>query len=61
MTSQDSTGLDSRTRALAYELWKQAGKPDGQGLEFWERARQIITSEAATDGLAETQPDVLTD
>lgn len=46
---------------MAYELWKQAGKPDGQDLEFWERARQIIASEAATDGLAETQPEVLTD
>ena len=46
---------------MAYELWKQAGKPDGQALEFWERASQIIASGAATDGLAETRPDVLTD
>lgn len=60
MTSEDTGDLDSRTRKLAYELWEQAGKPDGQDQEFWERARQIVSSEATPDGRPQTPSDVLT-
>ncbi len=46
---------------LAYELLEQAGKPDGQDLEFWERAKEILSSEAEPDELSPAPPDVLTD
>ncbi len=59
MTSQDTHDLDSKTRILAYELWEQAGKPDGQALGFWERAEQMLSREAKPDGLSQAQSDVL--
>lgn len=29
MGSQNSSDTDTRTRTFAFELWEQAGKPDG--------------------------------
>ncbi len=60
-THQDTPDLDGRTRMLAYELWEQAGKLDGQDLEFWERAKEILSSEAEPDELSPAPPDVQTD
>lgn len=34
-------------RQRAYDLWEQAGRPEGGDLEFWERARQEVETEAA--------------
>jgi len=34
-------------RIRAYQLWEQAGRPEGGDLEFWERARQEIEAEAS--------------
>ena len=34
-------------RERAYQLWEQAGRPDGGDLEFWERARGQIEAEQA--------------
>lgn len=59
MTSKDTHDLDSKTRILAYELWERAGKPDGQNLDFWEHAEQMLLSEAKPDGLSQAQSDVL--
>lgn len=33
----------------AYELWEQAGKPDGQDQEFYHQAEQELTAAAALD------------
>jgi hypothetical protein len=33
----------------AYELWEQAGKPDGQDQEFYHRAERELTEAAALD------------
>ena len=52
--------LDTRTHILAFELWEQAGKPDGQDLAFWERAQQMLSVEATPEGLPEAESDVLT-
>lgn len=60
MTSEDTHDLDSRIRVLAYELWEQAGKPDGQEQEFWERAEQMLSSEARPDAVPQAQLDALT-
>ena len=29
---------EAMTRALAYALWEQAGRPEGQALVFWDVA-----------------------
>ncbi len=41
-------------RARAYQLWEQAGRPEGGDLEFWERARREIEAEKAA---ADPRPD----
>lgn len=33
---------NAETRARAYELWEQAGKPPGRDLEFWLRAEREL-------------------
>ena len=33
-------------RERAYQLWEQAGRPEGGDLEFWERARRQLEQEA---------------
>ena len=33
----------------AYELWEQAGKPDGQDQEFYHQAERELTEAAARD------------
>lgn len=30
-----------RIRERAYQLWEADGRPDGQNLEYWERAREL--------------------
>ena len=35
----------------AYELWEQAGKPDGQDQEFYHQAERELTETAAPDQL----------
>ncbi len=60
MTSEDTHDLDSRIRVLAYELREQAGKPDGQEQEFWERAEQMLSSDAGPNAVPQAQLDALT-
>lgn len=38
----------------AYELWEQAGKPDGQDQEFYHQAERELTEAAARDGTIQT-------
>jgi len=42
-----------KVRLLAYELWEQAGRPDGRSDEFWFAAR--FASECREE-TGETQP-----
>ena len=39
-------------RERAYQLWEQAGRPEGGDLEFWERAREQVEREQAEDDQA---------
>lgn len=43
---------DEQVRARAYFLWEQAGRPDGDGAEFWLRAEQELKSRGASYGTA---------
>lgn len=36
----DATAREDAIRARAYFLWEQAGRPEGDGAEFWVRAEQ---------------------
>ena len=34
--------VTERIRRLAYQLWEQAGRPDGRNAEFWDRAAVLV-------------------
>ncbi len=34
--------LEEQIRARAYELWQQAGKPQGREDEFWHQAERAL-------------------
>lgn len=38
-----STVSDGDIRSRAYELWLDAGSPEGRAEEFWEKARLNLT------------------
>ena len=42
-TLQPSDSTEA-VRARAYFLWDQAGRPDGDGSEFWHRAEKELTA-----------------
>ena len=48
-------------RDRAYQLWEQAGRPEGGDLEFWERARQEIEAEQAAAAKAASLNSVAED
>lgn len=41
---QDPATREQAIRARAYFLWEQAGRPEGDGVEFWMRAEQELTT-----------------
>ncbi|CAN7756029.1 DUF2934 domain-containing protein [Caballeronia sp. dw_19] len=44
---------EEQIRTLAFYLWEQDGSPDGRADEYWEKARQQLGLEGATqDGKA---------
>ena len=40
------TSMDEHIRKRAYELWEQAGQPEGRSEEFWHAARADIGGNA---------------
>ena len=36
--------LDEQIRARAYFLWEHAGRPDGDGVQFWLEAERELTA-----------------
>ena len=34
--------IETRVRQRAYELWEEAGRPEGRGDEFWHQAQADI-------------------
>lgn len=48
---QFQPGQQESTEALAYQLWEQAGRPEGQAERFWleaEERNQRLGRQAAT-------------
>ena len=41
---------DYQVRHRAYELWNEAGRPDGKHLQFWEAAEQELKRRRAKEG-----------
>ena len=41
-------GRDDNIRAKAYELWEQAGRPEGQEAEHWAEAERLVDAEGAS-------------
>ncbi|MCP1974295.1 DUF2934 domain-containing protein [Bradyrhizobium elkanii] len=37
--------IDEAVAARAYQLWEQAGKPEGRDEEFWRLAEQELRNE----------------
>lgn len=37
--------LEDRKRAIAYQLWENEGRPEGQSEAHWERACEIVAFE----------------
>jgi hypothetical protein len=59
MADPSADGLaEERIRELAYALWEQAGRPDGQADAFWHAAKaEIAGEETSYDAeLAESFP-----
>lgn len=46
--------LEERIRQRAYELWEDAGRPEGGAEHFWHQAERDITSQpqSGSDPLA---------
>ena len=40
--SQSQPGQQDSLEALAYQLWEQAGRPEGQAARFWKEAEERI-------------------
>lgn len=36
---------EDEVRELAYRLWEEAGRPEGDGIEFWVRAETALRGE----------------
>jgi hypothetical protein len=50
----DVIGLarEQRVRERAYQLWEEAGKPEGEELDHWSRATEAVAVEDAQYKLA---------
>ena len=44
---EDDSALEEKIRERAYHLWETSGKPTGNDLEYWERARELIGMESS--------------
>lgn len=50
MTEVERT-IEDRVRERAYQLWEQAGCPDGRSAEFWHQAASEVGTEKIEDKL----------
>jgi hypothetical protein len=42
---QPLTPDEEAIRARAYQLWEAAGRPDGEGVEFWLEAERELAAQ----------------
>jgi hypothetical protein len=52
--ADDGDDLEQKIRERAYELWQQAGSPEGRHEEFWHQARQELTGGARPESDAKS-------
>jgi hypothetical protein len=54
----ENTSKDEEIRRKAYELWEEAGSPEGRAEEFWEQARASVGDgeETVTEDQSDTAP-----
>ncbi len=57
---EDTPEIQERIRLRAYHLWEADGRPAGQDIEYWERARELIGMEDSA-GAGQMPPDRKTD
>ena len=50
---------DYQVRHRAYELWNEAGRPDGKHLQFWEAAEQELKRTRAAQVAKAHDADIL--
>ena len=43
------TSIEKHIRKRAYELWEQAGQPEGRSEEFWHAARAEVGGKETTE------------
>ena len=48
--------LAYRVRRRAYELWEEAGKPDGKDMYFWKRAKEEISGTTDDENASKHTP-----
>jgi hypothetical protein len=54
---QKNTAIAEQIRQTAYFLWEQDGRPEGQAMEYWLRAKAMHQRQLAYDRwLAEGTP-----
>ena len=46
--------LEEKIRELAYEKWEQAGRPCGDGRDFWEQAEYELSKSSRSKATSET-------
>ena len=46
---QKNTAIAEQIRQTAYFLWEQDGRPEGQSMEYWLRAKQMLQRQLAFD------------
>jgi hypothetical protein len=47
---------EEQIRARAYELWEEAGKPEGREQEFWQKAEQAPRAKEELRDIATSPP-----
>ena len=47
---------EQRVRERAYAMWENDGKPHGRDVEYWERARELISREESASSKASETP-----
>lgn len=52
----DSDDRERKIRERAYELWQQAGSPEGQHEEFWRQAEAEEHGNADADSFPASDP-----
>ncbi|HYD98562.1 MAG TPA: DUF2934 domain-containing protein [Alphaproteobacteria bacterium] len=48
--------MEDRIRERAYQLWEEAGRPDGAHDQHWEEARRQIEAESVTGAAGSDGP-----